>query len=199
MSSITSQLPPKIRGFKTRSFADQDKMELPCSSLGLCTTTSCTATSNSNAVSSDASLTLRLKAFYLFPRLPLEIRHSIYHFATPPQLIYSSLTLDWIDASLVTVDGYLLRSPETATDIDSWAENEKQPTAYSTDYTSFYSKLNPLLRVSKEARQHVMEREGVYGFNKTLSTREEWHGTDPHLEDVRHKYIDRVWKSEEQE
>ena len=32
-----------------------------------------------------------------------------------------------------------------------------------------------------------------------LSTREEWHGTDPHLEDVRHKYIDRVWKSEEQE
>lgn len=123
----------------------------------------------------------------------------VYHFATPPQLVYSSLALDWIDASLVTVDGYPLRSPETAIDLDSWAENEKEATAYSTDYTSFYCKLNPLLHVSKEARQHVTEREGVYGFNKTLSTREEWHGTDPHLEDVRHKYIVRVWKSEDQE
>ncbi|PVH74501.1 hypothetical protein DL98DRAFT_604292 [Cadophora sp. DSE1049] len=182
------------------SFTNHNKIEPLSREMESCTSNSATTTSNSDTVSLDASSNpLPLKPFHLFPLLPLELRHLIYHFATSPQLIYSSQSRDWINASLIPTDGYALRSPDVAIDLDSWKENEKQATAYSTHYTSLYCRLNPLLCVSKESRQHVIEREGIYGFNRTLSTREEWHWDEWGREDERHKYMVRVWESEDQE
>ncbi|KAH9216279.1 hypothetical protein DL95DRAFT_407760 [Leptodontidium sp. 2 PMI_412] len=120
-------------------------------------------TPESIKASSCASDLEPLRTFHPFTRLPTEIRSLIYEFASPPQLIYTHCNVDRISRSYLTIDTDALRDQD-----EHMKEQFANVATFIRDHISFYFRPNPLLSVSKEARERLFTREKLYEFDRAL-------------------------------
>ncbi|KAL5315091.1 hypothetical protein ACEPPN_017742 [Leptodophora sp. 'Broadleaf-Isolate-01'] len=120
-------------------------------------------TPESIKASSCASDLEPLRTFHPFTRLPTEIRSLIYEFASPAQLIYTHCNVDRISRSYLTIDTDALRDQD-----EHMKEQFANVATFIRDHISFYFRPNPLLSVSKEAREHLFTREKLYEFDSAL-------------------------------
>jgi hypothetical protein len=104
-----------------------------------------------------------LQTFHPFTHLPTEIRSLIYEFASPPQLIYTHCDVERIPRSYLTIDTDALRDQDEHTQ-----EQFSNVPTFLSGHISFYFRPNPLLSVSKEAREQLFAREKLYEFDRAL-------------------------------